>query len=210
MLAKTNGWAVPLQWLARKHAGHHARIESIGLGCLARQWLLGIMLAQALWAVCASQSHGTLALQCVTIFQNFQSHKTFDDLGVAASFVIFCLISYRSDIDGFDVLGFDVKGSESEPRKLLDSRSILSAGHLWTDRVFSGSAMHPSSPTVEKRERVVAAHKRTSSYQTYKDLKTDEMPDTPRPLAHGSKRSWESSMYMWRKAIADMAKSLSE
>ena len=64
MLAKTNGWAVPLQWLARKHAGHHARIESIGLGCLARQWLLGIMLAQALWAVCLSQSHGTLVLQC--------------------------------------------------------------------------------------------------------------------------------------------------
>ena len=104
-----------------------------------------------------------------------------------------------------------MQGLESEFRKLLDSRSVLSAGLLkWTDRVVSASSMHPSSPTVEKRERVLAAHKRMSNYQTYKDLKTDDMPDTPRPLAHGSKRSWESSMYMWRKAIADVAKSLSE
>ena len=123
---------------------------------------------------------------------------------MAASFVILCLIPI------VQILAVSMFWSESEPGKLLDSRSVLSAGHLWTDRIFSASAMRPSSPTVEKRERVVAAHKGTSNYQTYKDLKTDEMPDTPRPLAHGSKRSWESSMYMWRKAIADVAKSLSE
>ena len=63
MLAKTKSWATANGQFV-KRAGHHARIESIGLGCLARQHCWASCSHRLYWAVLLSQSHGTIALQC--------------------------------------------------------------------------------------------------------------------------------------------------
>lgn len=58
--------------------------------------------------------------------------------------------------------------------------------------------MQLEASCVAKREAVVKRHKNTELYVMYKTAKTAEMPDTPRPTSHESKRSWEASMYQWR------------
>lgn len=70
--------------------------------------------------------------------------------------------------------------------------------------------MQLEASCVAKREAVVKRHKNTELYVMYKTAKTAEMPDTPRPTSHESKRSWEASMYQRRAAMRSVQEKMKD